>query len=62
MGREYIDKAAVVAEIERSHNQEIQWMKRQGYTEYHQSLRDSYANILSFINTLEVKGVDLVNT
>ena len=59
---QYISKDAVVVEIERSYNQEIQWMKRQGYTEYHQGLRDSYANILSFINTLEVKGVDLVNT
>ena len=52
---QYIPKAAVVAEIEKIRNQEIQWMKRQGYTEYHQGLRDGYANILSFLDTLEAK-------
>ena len=56
---QYIPKSAIVAEIEKIRNQEIQWMKRQGYTEYHQGLRDGYANILSFIDTLEVKEVDL---
>ena len=33
-------------------------MEKQGYTEYHQGLRDGYANTLSFIDTLE-KEVDL---
>ncbi len=56
---QYISKDAVVAEIERIRNQEVQWMNRQGYTEYHQGLRDGYANILSFLNALEVKEVDL---
>jgi hypothetical protein len=58
MGK-YIPKSALVAEIKRRHNQEVQWMERQGYTEYHQGLRDGYTNILSFINTLETKEVDI---
>ena len=28
-----IDKSAGIAEIERKYNQEVQWMKRQGYNE-----------------------------
>jgi hypothetical protein len=55
---QYINKAAVASKIERARNQEVQWMDRQGYTEYHQGLRDGYANILSFLATLEVKEVD----
>lgn len=55
---QYIPKSAVVAEIERKHNQEVQWMERQGYNDYNQGLRDGYANILSSINTLETKDID----
>ena len=51
--KQYIDKSALVAEIERKRNQEVQWMDRQGY-----SLRDGYADILSFLNSLEVKELD----
>jgi len=54
-----IDKAAVLAEIEKKYNQEVQWINRQGYTEYHKGLRDSYADTLSFIDTLEVKEVNV---
>lgn len=54
-----IDKSALVTEIERKRNQEVQWMDRQGYTEYHLGLRDGYADILSFLDSLEVKEVDL---
>ena len=56
---QYIQKSALVAEIEKKYNQEVQWINRQGYTEYHKGLRDSYADTLSFIDTLEVKEVDL---
>ncbi len=56
---QYIDKAVLLAEIERKHNQEVQWMERQGYTDYNMGLRDGYANVLSFLDTLEVKEVDL---
>ena len=62
-----IDKSAVIAEIERKYNQEVQWMKRQGYNEmstineYHQGLKDGYSDILSFLDALKVKGVDLDN-
>ena len=55
---QYIPKSALLAEIERRRNQEVQWMEKQGYTEYHQGLRDGYANTLSFIDALE-KEVDL---
>jgi hypothetical protein len=48
-----------VAKIERKHNKEVEWMDRQGYTEYHQGLRDGYANILSCLGTIKVKEVDL---
>ena len=54
-----IDKDALVAKIKRKRNQEVQWMDRQGYTEYHLGLRDGYADILSFLDSLEVKEVDL---
>ena len=54
-----IDKSAVIAEIERKYNQEVQWMKRQGYNEYHQGLKDGYSDILSFLDALKVKEVDL---
>ena len=57
--KKYIPLDDLVAKIERTRNQEIQWMEKQGYTEYHQGLRDGYANILSFLDTLEVKEVDL---
>jgi uncharacterized protein (DUF2164 family) len=56
---ELIDKDAVVAKIERKHNKEVEWMERQGFTEYHQGLRDGYANILSCLDTIKVKEVDL---
>ena len=59
---ELIDKAAIVAKIERKHNKEVEWMERQGYTEYHQGLRDGYANILSCLDTIKVKEVDLEDT
>lgn len=50
---QYIDKDAVVKKIERMRNQEVQWMNRQGYTDYHLGLRDGYANILSFLESLK---------
>lgn len=56
---QYIDKYTVVAEIERKRNQEVQWMNRQGYTDYNMGLRDGYADILSFLNTIKVKEVDI---
>lgn len=56
-----IDKDAVMAEIERKCNNEVQWMQRQGYTDYNMGLRDAYVDILSYIESLEVKEVDLDN-
>ena len=54
-----IDKDAVMAEIERKRNNEVQWMARQGYTDYNMGLRDGYADILSYIESLEVKEVEI---
>lgn len=56
---QYIPKAAIKTEIERIRNQEIQWMERQGYTEYHQGLRDGYNRILSSLDNIEAKEVNL---
>lgn len=54
-----IDKSVLVTEINRKRNYEVQWMKRQGYTDYNMGLRDGYVDILSYIESLEVKEVDL---
>lgn len=54
-----IDKSIVIEEIKRRYNREVQWMNRQGYTDYHMGLRDGYADILSFLETIELKEVDL---
>lgn len=54
-----IDKSDIVAELERKRNHEVQWMQRQGYTDYNMGLRDAYVDILSYIESLEVKEVDL---
>jgi hypothetical protein len=56
---QYIDKAVLLAEIERKRNNEVQWMARQGYTDYNMGLRDGYADILSYIESLEVKEVKI---
>ena len=51
---QYIEKSALSSEIEKKVKYEETWMEKQGYTGYHQGLRDAYRNILSFLDTLEV--------
>lgn len=51
--KHFIDKSALVAEIEKRINEEIQsWATNLGYS---QGCVDSMRNVLSFLNTLEVK-------
>lgn len=54
---QYINKAAVVAELERRINEEIQ--RHAVDLGYSQGCVDSMRNVLSFLDTLEVKEVDL---
>ena len=54
-----IDKSIVIKEIERKRNNEIQWIKRQGYIDYHVGLWDGYDDILYFLDHLESKEVGL---
>ena len=51
---QYIEKSALSSEIEKKVKYEETWMEKQGYTGYHQGLRDAYRNISSFLDTLEV--------
>lgn len=53
---QYIDKSALVAEIERLKSEHIKHTRNKFCAEWSCGVLD---NILSFINTLEVKGVDL---
>ena len=54
---QYISKSALIAEIEKRINEEIQsWATNLGYS---QGCVDSMRNVLSFIDTLEAKEVDL---
>lgn len=54
---ELIDKEKVVAEIERLRKHETQWQENHRFSNYRHGLCDGYKNILSFLNTLEVKEV-----
>lgn len=54
---ELIDKATIVTEIERRINKEIQ--NCAAYNGYSQGCVDSMRDVLSFLDTLEVKEVDL---
>ena len=53
---QYIDKAAVVAEIERRQSIVLDPLNNNIHTK---RLEETYKSILSFLNTLEVKEVDL---
>lgn len=53
--KQYIDKAAVVAEIERK----IRNIDYEGLSDRNIGQKQSLYHILSFLNTLEVKKVDL---
>ena len=53
---QYIDKSALVAEIERLKSKHIKHTRNKFCTEWSCGVLD---NILSFINTLKVKEVDL---
>ena len=55
-----IDKDKVVAEIEKRINKEIQSCATDTLLGYSQGCVDSMRNVLSFLDTLEVKEVDLV--
>ncbi len=63
---QYIDKDAVVAEIERLYNRaerrvtlEKEGLKAEDTRKYEDGLADAYDIILSFIDTIEVKEVDV---
>lgn len=56
-----IDKDALVAEIEKRINKEIQSCATDTLLGYSQGCVDSMRNVLSFLDTLEVKEVDLEN-
>jgi hypothetical protein len=56
---QYINKSALVAEIEKKYNKEEDWMNKQGYTDYHIGLREAYKDLRDLVDTLEVKEVDL---
>lgn len=58
----YIKKSAVVAEIEKRINKEIQSCATDNCFGYSQGCVDSMRNILSFLNTLEVKEFDIEDT
>ena len=55
---QYISKSALVAEIERRKEEYEEDYQKYGRP-YHSVVRDEMENILSFIDTLEVKDVDL---
>ena len=55
---QYIPKSIVAAKIERLAKHEETWMEKQGYTGYHQGLRDAYKSVLSLLDTIETKEVD----
>ena len=43
---QYTEKSALVAKIEKLREDEIKWMDRQGFTDYHMGTRDAYTKIL----------------
>ena len=55
--KQYIDKDALVAEIEKRINKEIQSCATDSILGYSQGCIDSMRNVLSLINTLEVKEI-----
>ena len=55
---QYIDKSTLVAEIEKRINKEIQSSATDSILGYSQGCVDSMRNVLSLIDTLEVKEVD----
>ena len=56
---ELIDKAAVIAEIERRIKINKECMLGLKNLDYYQGRVDAFNDALSFLNTLEVKEVDL---
>ena len=56
---QYIDKAAIVAEIEKRRTNIKEYCVRKGHDRKFDVVPEQLAQILSFINTLEVKEVDL---
>ena len=57
---ELIDKAAVIAEIERRIKINKECMLGLKNLDYYQGRVDAFNDALSFLNTLEVKDVDLI--
>ena len=58
--KQYIAKDIIIAEIKKRINEEIQSCATDNCFGYSQGCVDSMCNILSFIDTIDVKDVDLV--
>lgn len=61
---ELIDKAAVIAEIERRHENLVRTMNKLYYASNYNEWKavvNEYRSLMCYVNTLEVKEVDLEN-